>query len=101
MPVVLGPERDKTLKIDQASIEKRVKRNESLNKQLEGLAQFLAEGHGMAYGTHFETGSDLAYFLFETLRFSIAALMEQGYVGKKLPKKGKEDESDTQYGQYV
>lgn len=89
--VVLGPDRDIKLGITPEGIKARVERNKKLHDPIDNIAIFLAEGQGMADGFFFSSGSDLAYFLKGALNFTVAALMEQGNISKKLPGKSAVD----------
>lgn len=103
MTVVLGPGRAKELDIEQEQMVKRMTKLETtLDEPLTEVSMYLAEGQAMSNGMNYRSGSELAYTLVDMMKFSIAYLMEKGYLGKTLPKqKSKDDKNGSHPGTYI
>ena len=99
--VVLQKEQGDALKLDPDGINARVKANESLDETIQDLADAAAGGYVMMYGLDLANGGHLALLLSEHMKFGVAALMEKGYLPKKLPKKSKTKVDDDHPGQYM
>ena len=100
--IALGPGRDADLGITEEGIKARSEKLKKLNDPIGKLATYIAEGQGMVEGLIFPTGTDLAYLIANSIRFSIATLMEQGYLSKTMPKRAAtKDEDDSHPGQYL
>lgn len=86
-------------------VEEANKRANTIHKQLEKpineLSILIAEGRVMMAGADFQSGTDLAAFIANTVISEIAFLMEKGYLPKRLPKAPKDDTELVEPGGYI
>lgn len=100
--IVLGKGRDKDLGLEVEKMNKRMESNdEKLDAPIEALAGAMSEGQTMAFGLEFPNGAQLASYIESSVKFCIAALMEQGHLAKTLPKAKKKAAGEPSVGQYL